>query len=254
MVRPAARTTAATSVLALALIAAGGAGAAADRLMTGRDIKDGSIKNQDIARGDLKLDRFRPAALEALLQSIESQVGPQGPAGQPGPAGVQGPKGDTGPAGAQGPQGPAGTSGGASVPPVYTWTVSYTGDGVNNGLAGDVLDMAPLKFSNSTLPVRSRVTALSLELLSGDFSSCTDGAEVRLFPGFGSLNGIGQSNERLGLGQFIPSVPTRLSIGAECIGPLSLPFPERFLPIPSFTARVTFTVEQLGTAAPTPFN
>jgi hypothetical protein len=58
--------------------------------LTGKDIKDHSIGSRDLASGVLK----------------KGPAGPQGPAGQQGPAGSPGAPGQTGNTGAAGPQGP----------------------------------------------------------------------------------------------------------------------------------------------------
>lgn len=77
------------------VIAVGSTGVAADAasLITGKDIKDGSIQKVDLSTG---------------VQAKLAKTGAVGPVGPVGPAG---PKGDTGPAGAQGPAGPAGPRG-----------------------------------------------------------------------------------------------------------------------------------------------
>jgi hypothetical protein len=63
-------------------IALGGAGTAtAARLITGKDIKNGSITAKDLSKG------------------LRARLGAPGPTGQQGPTGDPGPKGDQGPAG-----------------------------------------------------------------------------------------------------------------------------------------------------------
>ncbi len=107
-------------------------------LITGRDIRDGSITSADVSNGTLRLRDLRPAARRALRgaqgprgpqgpagvtsaergrEGAQGVQGPQGPQGATGPAGPrgsqgeQGPRGETGAAGAEGPQGPAGVTG-----------------------------------------------------------------------------------------------------------------------------------------------
>jgi hypothetical protein len=85
------------AVLAVLLATAGSAGAA--KLITSKQIKNGSIKAVDLDR-----------SLQAKLRKVGTGgVGGTGQDGQRGPQGAQGPAGPAGPAGPQGPQGPAGT-------------------------------------------------------------------------------------------------------------------------------------------------
>jgi hypothetical protein len=80
-----------TILSVLALVAASGstATAAVQRLITSRDIKDGTIRLADLS----------PATKRALRGQI-GLAGPAGPAGAAGAAGSQGPAGPPGPAGA----------------------------------------------------------------------------------------------------------------------------------------------------------
>ena len=75
-----------------ALAAAVGGTAVADQLLTSRDIKDGSIKLKDLARG------------------VRDQLAEDGRKGEQGPQGTPGLQGETGAAGQGGPQGPRGIS------------------------------------------------------------------------------------------------------------------------------------------------
>jgi hypothetical protein len=103
--------------IAVVLAMTGSAFAAA--LITGADIKDGSITRADLSGRTIK--------------SLKGKRGPTGPAGTdgfagpPGPQGSVGPQGDRGPAGPQGPEGPKGT----------------TGDKGDRGLKGDQGDQGP---------------------------------------------------------------------------------------------------------------
>lgn len=108
-------------LLVVALVSAGG-GAVAARLITGKDIKDGTVTGADVKDASLKYVDLAPAT-RSRLTGPQGEPGPQGPTGDTGPAGgagPAGPKGDTGaagPAGAtgaqgqQGPQGPQGPQG-----------------------------------------------------------------------------------------------------------------------------------------------
>ncbi len=94
-----------------------GAGTAtAAKLITSKDIKDGTIKSADIKNGgvqtkDIKKGTIKKDRLASKLQQKIDQPGPAGPAGAAGPAGPQGPAGAAGPAGAPGAPGPTLSSG-----------------------------------------------------------------------------------------------------------------------------------------------
>jgi Collagen triple helix repeat (20 copies) len=82
-------------------------------LITGQDIKDGSIRSRDIADHTIAASDVS-AALLTSLRGRRGAAGPAGPEGPSGLAGAQGPAGPAGPAGttgAMGPQGPAGSQG-----------------------------------------------------------------------------------------------------------------------------------------------
>ena len=79
-------------LLVLGLVGAGTAGAA--KLITGKQVKNGSLTGADIKAGSLGTDRLSPGARASL-------------------------KGDAGPAGAVGPQGPAGADGADGGPHRY---------------------------------------------------------------------------------------------------------------------------------------
>jgi hypothetical protein len=96
------------TALALGVVAAGSAGVQA--LVTGAQIKDGSIESVDIENRTIRgLDLSR--ALVASLRGQRGARGPAGPQGAAGPAGPAGPAGAQGPQGAQGPAGPRGEQG-----------------------------------------------------------------------------------------------------------------------------------------------
>lgn len=138
--------TALIAVVVSALMGAGAAGAAS--LITGDDIKDGSIHKRDIGKGEVSLSRLTPG-VRALL----AKAGTPGKSGQDGTSGVNGAKGADGTNGtagangtngangndgATGPQGPAGTSG--ALPADFAFTnssVRLTEAGVQFGRYGD---------------------------------------------------------------------------------------------------------------------
>ena len=76
-------------------------------LITGAQIKDGTVASRDIANGTIK----RADIADAAAAALRGQRGARGAAGPPGPAGPAGPAGQQGPTGAAGSQGPAGAQG-----------------------------------------------------------------------------------------------------------------------------------------------
>lgn len=101
------------AVSALAVTAAGTAGVQA--LITGAQIKDGTIESRDIKNGTIARADIRAATL-ASLRGVRGRVGAQGPAGAVGPQGAAGPQGTAGPQGPQGPQGATGPQGAKGDP------------------------------------------------------------------------------------------------------------------------------------------
>lgn len=79
-----------TIVIVVALVAAGAGSATAARLITGKQIKDGSITKRDLRTGTLQA-------------GPQGAPGPAGAPGAPGAAGAKGDKGDPGEPGARGP-------------------------------------------------------------------------------------------------------------------------------------------------------
>ncbi|HZV75754.1 MAG TPA: hypothetical protein VFF79_18750 [Conexibacter sp.] len=79
------------------VLAMTGSAFAARKLITGADIKAGSITRANLSA--------------STLRSLKGRVGPSGPAGRDGFVGAQGPQGSTGPEGPRGLVGPAGPQG-----------------------------------------------------------------------------------------------------------------------------------------------
>lgn len=81
------------------LVAFGGASAGARALLTGKDVKNGSLQERDLSKG-VRVKLNRPMT-----------PGPQGERGVEGPQGLSGARGATGPQGEQGVPGEAGLQG-----------------------------------------------------------------------------------------------------------------------------------------------
>lgn len=96
----------AAGVIALGLTIAATTGAVAGSLITGADIKDGTIQSRDLKDGS----GVGTADLKPGLANKINAHGEQGPAGPQGPRGYQGQQGDDGQQGPAGPQGEPGLS------------------------------------------------------------------------------------------------------------------------------------------------
>ena len=99
------------AVLGISLVLGGTAGAVS--LVTGKQIKDGTVRSRDIGNGSLTGADVADKSLTAadFSGSVQGPAGPAGPAGAAGPTGPTGPAGPTGPQGPAGPQGPKGDKG-----------------------------------------------------------------------------------------------------------------------------------------------
>ena len=95
----------ATAITALLLGGIGSAGAA--RLLSGKDIRDRSLKGHDIAKNSIYSSNLSAGLRKAVFSQQSQSLSP----GQKGANGAQGEKGDTGAQGPQGPQGPKGDTG-----------------------------------------------------------------------------------------------------------------------------------------------
>ncbi len=132
------RTQAVLGVVALVLATGGTATATTVKLITGSDVKDGSLSGADLANHSIGAGKLKPRSLRAAaiargsLTTLEVRNGTlkladlsggavaaleaaaastgAGPAGATGPQGPQGPAGPAGPQGATGPPGSSGTA------------------------------------------------------------------------------------------------------------------------------------------------
>src|SRR3954447_11214023 len=167
----------ATAIAALLLGGIGTAGAA--KLISGKDVRDRSIRGRDIAKNSVYSTNLSNGLRKAIFTQQAQSTSPGG-AGQQGAKGEKGEKGDTGaqgPQGAKGDTGPAGASGSSSsaenwgvinrnpigspeqelrsgpfTPPNGKGSLNFTVQGKGNGTAGDP-DFTPAEkaaFGNET--------------------------------------------------------------------------------------------------------
>lgn len=108
-------------VTIVAIVAVGGGTATAASLISGRQIRRGTITAANIKKGTITGFQIRDRTVGlvdiqiAARRALRGQTGPRGPAGAAG-----GPKGDTGAAGPAGPAGPAGAAGPAGTPASFS--------------------------------------------------------------------------------------------------------------------------------------
>lgn len=152
---------------AMALFSAGSAYAAT--LITGKDVKDGSLTGKDIKDGSVGLADLGSSAR------------------LPGPAG---PQGEQGPSGQQGPQGPAGTAPVGAIVPSYKGqiTINMTASAQNSCLAGSsgqlsqdpyakdlrraVIIVTPVSITDYSSLSRTTATALPTSIRGFDVTLC----------------------------------------------------------------------------------
>jgi hypothetical protein len=108
-------------------------------LITGADIRDGSITSKDIASHTIVGSNLS----RSLVQSLQGETGAAGPAGPAGPAGAKGDPGAQGPAGPQGAQGAKGDPGGPPGPKGDTGPQGLKGDTGSQGPKGDTGPQGP---------------------------------------------------------------------------------------------------------------
>jgi hypothetical protein len=109
---------------ALTALAVGGGSATAASLITSSQIKDGTIRNRDVAKNQISLNRLSPgvqrlirrgSSVQQTALSQSAPAGPAGPAGAPGAPGAQGQRGERGARGEKGEQGLRGLNADGSV-------------------------------------------------------------------------------------------------------------------------------------------
>jgi hypothetical protein len=170
--RPSGRAAVIVGALALTLVVAGTSGAVAAKLITSKNIKDGTIRSVDLHDGSVTNDKIAPGAVDwdkslsdATKAQIESLLG----AGLPGP---EGPRGATGPVGPMGNQGPAGPAGNAADLVVYD--VFVPGSEASESGTRELVSATDNGQIQLTEPGSYLVT------VQGAFSSPPDGAAISL--------------------------------------------------------------------------
>lgn len=144
------------------VLAMTGSAFAAKALITGADIKDGSITRADLSGKTLK-----------SLKGKRGPAGSDGFTGARGPQGDDGPQGPAGPAGPQGPQGPRGGVGdtGSQGPTGRTGPVGPRGDQGSQGTPGQSL------VFNTAVGATGAGTPLA-QTSTGPTDPSTDGVEI----------------------------------------------------------------------------
>ena len=97
------------AVVGLSIVLGGTAGAVS--LVTGKQIKDGTVRGRDVGNGSLS----GADVADRSLTAADFNGSVQGPPGPDGAQGPQGPKGDQGVAGSAGPQGAKGDPGAPGI-------------------------------------------------------------------------------------------------------------------------------------------
>ena len=120
------RPSPAMAIACLALSIALGGTASAAVLITGKQVKDGSVSARDITNRsltglDVKDKSLTPLDFNGSVEGPTGPTGPAGPAGAAGPQGLKGDRGEQGPAGASGPTGPIGPTGARGPSGVSGW-------------------------------------------------------------------------------------------------------------------------------------
>jgi hypothetical protein len=136
------RATALILGTACALAAATAGTAGIQALITGAQIKDGTVESRDIGNGTIRRADIADATEAALRgqrgpRGAAGEQGPAGPAGLAGPAGSVGQQGATGAAGPQGPAGAQGPQGDVGEGLHVTGSVDDASDLPEDATTGD---------------------------------------------------------------------------------------------------------------------
>lgn len=198
------RLSYANVVASLALMVALGGTATAAVVITGRDIRDGTVTGADLANNTVGTKKIRDGSLlvrdfqrgqlprsQVGLPGAVGDPGPRGPAGATGPAGVMGPAGA---AGAPGATGPSGTSRGFWA---YSEPFSSAGQG-----------------KSVTLPLKA-----GLYIVTGRMSPFNAGAGLHNpFCQVGPLGGMGGGGDLASI-----AIPPGAETSLTLLGAVTLP-------------------------------
>lgn len=145
------------------VVAMTGSAFAARSLLTGADIKDGSITKADLAPS-------ATASAKKAKRGPRGHRGPQGEQGEQGDPGLIGPAGERGPTGATGPEGPVG-------PPGSTGAKGAKGDQGDPGQDGAQGPIGQVIENNTTAGPTAIATPLAISS-TGPTDNTTEGVEV----------------------------------------------------------------------------
>jgi hypothetical protein len=192
------RPTTVIALLATALVASA-TPAVATKLITGKDIRNGTVAERDLTPSvQTKLenaDQPGPKGADGA-RGATGATGIQGPAGPRGERGEAGPKGDrgfdgpkgadgpTGPQGRPGAQGPKGDAGPAGPAGVVGSTYTVNGQHIGNGRVtftchGSDLILSVIPFDNQAGNA-THVQATALDQSSGQVDFVADGPNASL--------------------------------------------------------------------------
>src|SRR3954451_12785550 len=137
----------ATAIAALLLGGIGSAGAA--RLISGKDVRDRSIRGRDIAKNSVYSSNLSDGLRKAIFtQQSQSKSGANGQQGAKGDTGAQGQQGAAGQQGATGSTGASGSAGSAGEPGAPGKVSEVAGNLTNNDGPGDVWDQDTFNCNN----------------------------------------------------------------------------------------------------------
>lgn len=235
------------AALALAgvVVASASTGAVAQRLIGSKDVADNSLTGKDVKDSSLTSKDVKNGSLTAADIMGGLPAGVAGPAGPAGPQGVQGPVGATG---ARGPQGEPGPAGGGPDE-VLGWNATFT----SNGSKANGSQFLTVATSSESIPEGTEVKLVDYDI-QGDFSSC-QWASVALRQGHTYLAVFNQTaaygadvNNATDSYTRVAHNAAPLTIGAYCDSS------SESLPIPSFTASLTFQTVAVDRTVTRQFN
>ena len=221
------------AICSLTIVASATVSATAAIVITGREIRDGTVTTADIRNNNLAGADVRDGTLTGIdikdgsLDARElSAAAKSALTGAAGPAGLQGPQGPQGEPGQQGPEGPAGPGGPDSV---IRWDFSFSGGEDTSDATTDM--------------VEGELTPVRLVITEGDFSACTE-AEVYIRAG---------SDLLANYGKYGPEPQTRLEVAfAPTAAPVTAQgscFAEGDATVPPVTGYILFEQRSLSTVA-----